>query len=116
MMDNENFVKIEGYVAYDPEIKENNGKRAMNFVIENERRTRNGKEGFKYHCVAWEKVIDRSGDRIKQGEFVRITGHLQDSLMRFDSSKIDPDTKEILTEAKDFHYTKVCADFIEFDD
>lgn len=116
MLDHLNNVFLEGVISYDPDIKENNGKRAMNFVLENDRQTSKGRETFKYHCVAWDKVVERWGDRMTKGSFVRITGHLQDSVRYTDELKVDDSTKESTVERSMLHYTKVCADHIEFDD
>ena len=116
MLDHLNNVFLEGFIAYDPDIKENNGKRAMNFVVENDRSTSKGREVFKYHCVAWDKVVDRFGDRMVKGAFIRITGHLQDSVQLLEQASVNVDIKEIVIEKKPFHYVKVCADHVEFDD
>ena len=116
MLDHLNNVFLEGIISHDPDIKENNGKRAMNFVVENDRFTSKGRETFKYHCVAWDKVIDRFGAKMVQGAFIRITGHLQDSMQLIEQASVNADTKEIALEKFPFHFTKVCADHVEFDD
>ena len=115
MMDDLNNVFLEGIIAHEPDIKEHNDKRAMNFIIENDRYTSKGRETFKYHCVAWDKVIDRFGARMVMGAFIRITGHLQDSVQLMEQATVNTITKEIVIEKRPFHYTKVCADHIEFD-
>jgi hypothetical protein len=48
--------------------------------------------------------------------FIRITGHLQDSVQLIEQASVNADTKEIVIERKPFHYIKVCADHVEFDD
>lgn len=116
MLDHLNNVFLEGIISRDPDIKENNGKRAMNFILENDRETSKGRETFKYHCVAWDKVVDRWGHRMVQGAFIRITGHLQDSVQLTEQASVNEETKEVVIEKKPFHYIKVCADHVEFDD
>jgi single-stranded DNA-binding protein len=116
MLDDLNNVFLEGMIVFAPEIKENNGKRAMNFVVENERHTSKGRESFKYNCVAWDKVIERVGDRMLPGALIRITGHLQDSVLQVDTASVNSETKEVMVEKRPFHHTKVCADYIEFND
>ena len=71
----------------------------MNFIVENVRK--DGTQRFKYNIVAWNKTIEKFGDRLRVGGFVRITGHLQDSVKKVGDI--------------DFHYSKTCADHIDFD-
>lgn len=98
-MDDMNLVLLEGNVISVDSAKEIDGKSVMNFIVENVRK--GGTQRFRYNCVAWNKTIEKFGDRIKVGEFVRITGHLQDSVKKVGDI--------------DFHYSKVCVDFIDFD-
>lgn len=98
-MDDLNFVLLEGCILFVQEVKDVNEKKVLNFVVENIRETKIGSQRFKYNCVAWDKIIEKFGNKIKEGEFVRITGHLQDSVLK--------------TESSDFHYAKICVDHIE---
>lgn len=101
-MDNQNVVFLEGTIVYTPEMVEKDGKKAVNFVVENFRTNQNGQSRFKYNCVAWGAIADRYIDRLKEGTFVRITGHLQDNVLELPEDKI-------------FHYSKTCANYIEFE-
>ncbi len=108
-MNNYNSVLLEGTVLFTPEMKEHAGKHALNFVLENERTTKNGVEKFNYHCVMWDRTIERFGSAIQKGTFLRVSGHLQDSIMKIDSGK----TENGESVMKDFHYMKVCVDFVK---
>ena len=101
-MDNINMVILEGRVLYTPELTENNGKKALNFLIENVRSNKERETHFKYNCVAWGALAERIEHRVKEGVFLRITGHLQDNVVELADGKI-------------FHYSKTCVDYIEFD-
>lgn len=100
-MDNMNRVDLEGTIVFTPEITEKDGKKAINFLVENERKSRTGVSRFKYNCVAWGSVAERIFTQMKEGVFVRIAGHLQDNVL-------------VLPDGKQFHYSKVCADRIDF--
>jgi single-stranded DNA-binding protein len=103
MLNNMNRVDLEGYVVFTPEVVESNGKRAMNFLIENVRNHKTGETRFRYNCVVWGNQIDKVQDKLVEGAFVRIAGHLQDNTLE-------------LPDGRNFHYSKTCADYIEFDD
>ena len=102
MLDDLNRVDLEGTVVFTPEIVENNGKKVVNFLIENVRKSRDKETRFKYNCVAWGAVAEKVIDRLKEGVFIRITGHLQDNTMLMPDEKL-------------FHYAKTCVDYIEFE-
>ena len=97
-MDDQNFVMIEGVVTYMDSDKEVDGKHVLNFTIENSRR--GGTQRFRYNCVVWNKNIPRFEDKIQLGAFIRITGHLQDSVKR-------------LEDGTEFRYCKICCDWID---
>lgn len=99
--DDLNMVMLEGVVVDVQDEKDVDGKRVMNFIVENSRK--GGKQCHKYNCVMWNKSLEKFSYRIKKDAYVRITGHLQDSVKKF------PDGGE-------FHYMKVCADFVESGD
>jgi single-stranded DNA-binding protein len=102
MLDDMNLVILEGTVMFTPEIVENNGKKVINFLVENVRKSRDKETHFKYNCVVWGAVAERVVDRLKEGARVRINGHLQDNTM-------------LMPDEKMFHYSKTCVDYIEFE-
>lgn len=103
MISDQNRVELEGTVVYTPEVVETNGRRAMNFLIENHRITKGGETRFRYNCVAWGTMVDKVQDKLKEGVFVRVNGHLQDNVLELPDGRL-------------FHYSKTCADYIEFDE
>jgi single-stranded DNA-binding protein len=101
MINNKNFVELEGKIFHTPEVKETEGKKVVNFAVCNERHTSHGTDMRIYNCVAWNVVAEKFGEDLKEGLFVRITGHLQANTLQLESGDI-------------FHYSKVCVDNIEF--
>lgn len=102
-MDDMNRVDLEGTIVFTPEIIEKDGKKAINFLVENRRTSRGESTRFNYNCVVWGFLADKVVDKLKKDIFVRITGHLQDNVL-------------VLADGTRFHYNKVCADKIEFDE
>lgn len=100
MINDDNEVRLEGIVFRTPEEFDTDGKKVMNFAIENTRYTANGVDRQLYNCVAWNKAVERFGGRIVEGARVRIKGHLQSNVY-------------VLPDGKEFKYTKVCVDFLE---
>jgi single-stranded DNA-binding protein len=101
MINNENEVRIEGYVFQTPEEYTAEGnKRVANFAIENQRYSEDKIDKQLYNCVIWNKQLDKYGDMIKEGNFVRIKGHLQSNTLE-------------LADGKRFKYAKICVDHME---
>ena len=103
MINQQNLVLLEGVVIRSPEVLETNGKKVMNFVVENTRFNIQGEDRHTYACVLWNHGVEKYGERLKEDSFVRITGHLQENVYA-------------LPDGKMFKYNKVCADHIEFGD
>lgn len=103
MLSNRNHVELEGYVVLAPEVMETEGKKVMNFVIENCHFSRMGEDRHMYNCVIWNTNVDKYAEKLKPGVFIRIDGHLQENTY-------------MLPEEKHFKYSKVCCDHIEFDE
>lgn len=101
MISDLNRVDLEGTVMFTPEVVEKDDKKAINFLIENCREGKNGIMKFRYNCVVWGTSVEKVQDRLKEGAYVRIRGHLQDNTLDLPDGKV-------------FHYTKPCADYIEF--
>jgi single-stranded DNA-binding protein len=99
-MDHLNRVELEGYVVYAPDMNDNNGKKALNFLVENRRKGKNETTSFRYNCVAWGSIAERLEGKLEAGDFVRIFGHLQDNVLE-------------LPDGARFHYSKTCVDHIE---
>lgn len=102
MLDDLNRVTLEGTVVFTPELVENGGKKVVNFLVENVRHSGDKETRFKYNCVAWGTVAEKIIGRLKEGVYLRITGHLQDNTLPMPDEKL-------------FHYAKTCVDFVEFE-
>lgn len=96
--DDENFVILEGVVAYI--APDNNDGKAMNLILENRRRTKAGLKNFQFQVVVWEKTLKKI-ETIERGSPLRIKGHLQECERETEGGTI-------------IKFMKVCADYIEF--
>jgi single-stranded DNA-binding protein len=101
IIDDDNYVKIEGEITFI--APDNADGKAVNFIIGNRRKTRNGWKMFSYQIVAWDKVVNRLERPLSVGQWIRITGHLQESSKELEDGAV-------------LKYQKVCADYIVFAD
>jgi single-stranded DNA-binding protein len=103
MISDANDVCIEGVIVFDPDTKEFDGKKVINFVIESTYRSAYGAvDPQLYDIAVWNNTADKYEEKIKKDVFVRVKGHLQ-------AGKYKTDEKVIRT-------VKVCADNIQFEE
>ena len=84
-MDDIDLVILTGVVVGNPDLQGDipNGRKALNFVVECQKTIQGKKMFFKHQITAWDKVVDKFQDKIVNGAFVRIEGHLQASQLNF---------------------------------
>lgn len=97
-----NDILIEGTVVANVDRQENTeggNKKATNFTIEV--RSGYGEKFYRHNVVMFQKLTDLFGDKIVNGAFVRIRGHLIET--------------NLVVGEKVVFFSKICADRLEID-
>ena len=102
-MDDQNLVLLEGTIIGSVDEQVTGDTRALNFTIESKKGTRNGDKFFRHQIVVWNKTATEVCEKVKNGVYVRIRGHLQQSQLVVGEG----DTAKVV------YFDKACADFIE---
>jgi len=99
-----NLVLLEGTVISTVNIQDDGNKKAINFALEVQKNSSTGApKFFKHNVVAFNTLVDRFRDVIKNGSYVRVRGHLIEASLAVGEGE----------QAKIVVFSKVCADFIE---
>ena len=95
-----NLLVLEGTISskfYVQTGVNEKGVSAINFNLTN---SPSEDREFKYACVAWRTDPDKFISEVREGDFVRITGHLQQVITPIGDNKVT-------------YLAKVCADKVE---
>lgn len=103
MMKDLNKVFLEGTIIGNPILVESNGKQALNFTIES---MVTQDKFFPHGCVLWDDAITKYGHFIKNGNFIRVEGHLQSGVLNYVEDG----------EAKVLYYDKTNVKFAEVEE
>jgi len=106
-MDDLNLVLVEGVVVGNVVVSTApDGKKAINFEVESKRtHVEKGDMYYRHQVVLWDKLVDKVGDKIVNGLFVRVRGHLQQGKFNYTDEGMQ----------KSFAFDKIAADFVEYE-
>jgi hypothetical protein len=94
-----NIVLLEGTVIHASTIKENDGKKYQDIMIDVPRKHSGGISHYSHGAVASDNILNSYGE-FEVGDEIRIRGHLQESIYRIDDEH-------------SFTYSKIRIDFVE---
>ena len=91
-MDDLDMVLLTGTIVGNPDMQDNipNGRVALNFVVECQKTIQGKPMFFRHQITAWDKVVEKYKDKIVNGPFVRIEGHLQASTLNYIDAQGNP--------------------------
>ncbi len=98
-----NKVFLEGTVVGNPVLVEANGKKALNFVLESMVDVEGQEKFYRHGCVMWDNAIAKFEDKVVNGTYLRVEGHLQAGVLNY----IDGEDAKVL------YYDKVNVKFLE---
>jgi len=107
-MDDIDIVIVSGVVTENPDWQETTtGKVALNFVIETGKTVGKEVRYFKHQITLWGKMAEKYKDKIKNGAYVRVEGHLQATVLNFFDAEGKPKT---------YYCDRVNAKFVAFEE
>ena len=108
-MDDIDMVVVSGVVSCTPDYQDDigNGKKALNFVIDTKKTIQGKAVYFKHQITAWDRIAEKYLDRIVDGAYVRVEGHLQSSVLKYTDENGVPRT---------FYTDRTNAKYITFEE